>query len=58
MNYDEVQPVSMVSRSYSLAGAATGYVLAVVDVDGSDGRIKAYVPLAQPHRDIRAPKMI
>src|SRR5690606_16204694 len=50
--------VSMVSRSYSLAGAATGYVLAVVDVDGSDGRIKAFVPLAQPHRDIRAPEMI
>lgn len=58
IHYDKVQPVSMVSRSYSLAGAVTGYVLAVVDVDDSDGRIKAYVPLTQPHRDVRAPEMI
>lgn len=57
-NYDEVQPVSMVSRSYSLAGAATGYVLAIVDCDDSDRRINLYVPLAQPHRDVRAPEMI
>jgi len=40
-NYDEVQPVSMVSRSYSLAGAATGYVLAIVDCDDSDRRVRA-----------------
>lgn len=58
LNYDEVRPVCMVSRSYSLAGGATGYVLAVVELGSSDRQIKMYVPLAQPHRDIRAPEMI
>lgn len=58
IDYDAAQPISMVSRSYSLAGAATGYVLAVVDIEASDRRIRSYVPLAQPHRDDRAPGMI
>lgn len=58
LEYDKVQPVSMVSRSYSLAGAATGYVLAVVDMDASSRSIRSYVPLVQPHRDYRAPEMI
>lgn len=58
IDYDAAQPVSMVSRSYSLAGAVTGYVLAVVDMENSDRRIWSYAPLAQPHRDDRAPEMI
>lgn len=58
IDYDAAQPISMVSRSYSLAGAATGYVLAVVDIEASDRRIRSYVPLAQPYRDDRAPGMI
>ena len=58
LEYDAVQPVSMVSRSYSLAGSVTGYVLAVVDMDASSRSIRSYVPLVQPHRDFRAPEMI
>ena len=58
VDYDAAHPVSLVSRSYSLAGAATGYVLAVIDIDSSDRRIRSCVPLAQPNRDNRAPEMI
>ena len=58
LEYDKAHPVSMVSRSYSVAGAATGYVLAVVDMDASSRSIRSYVPLAQPYRDYRAPEMV
>ncbi|MNM28387.1 hypothetical protein D3C81_389020 [compost metagenome] len=58
LEYDAVQPVSMVARSYSLAGSATGHVLAIVDLESTDRRIRSYVPLAQPHRDICVPEMI
>lgn len=58
LNYDAIQPVSMVTRSYSLAGSATGHVLAIVDLESAHRRIKSYVPLAEPNRDIRAPEMI
>ncbi|UQA68835.1 hypothetical protein K1516_12820 [Stenotrophomonas maltophilia] len=58
LDYDAIQPVTMVTRSYSLAGSATGYVLAIVDLESTDRRIKSYVPLAEPNRDIRAPEMI
>jgi len=48
----------MIARMYSIAGGATGYVLAVVDLEPGSRRIRWYLPLAQPQRNIETPERI